>query len=54
MNILIFNFLCLLRVSNQRVQLQKDGCINGYGMGCFTCISIILKMITRVRNMQKT
>jgi len=30
-NILIFNFLCLLHVSNLRVHLQEDGCIYSYG-----------------------
>jgi hypothetical protein len=37
-NILIFNFRCLLHVSNPRVRLQDDGCIYRYGVVCFTGI----------------
>ena len=39
-NILIFNFRCLLHVLNLRVHLQEDGCIYRYGIVCFTYIGI--------------
>ena len=39
-NILIFNFWCLLHVSNPRVLLQEDGCTYRHGIVCFTCITI--------------
>jgi len=38
--ILIFNFLCLLHISNPRVHRQEDGCIYSYGTVRFTCIGI--------------
>jgi hypothetical protein len=40
MNILIFNFLYLLHVSNPKVHLQEYGCIYSCGMVRCTCISI--------------
>ena len=37
MNILIFNFLCLLHVSKPMVHLQKDGVIYSHGRPRFKC-----------------
>jgi len=31
-NISMFNFLCLLHVSNPKVHLQEDSCIYSYGI----------------------
>ena len=36
----IFNFWCLLHVSNSTVHLQEEGYIYSYDTGCFTCISV--------------
>jgi hypothetical protein len=47
-NILIFNFWCLLHVSNPTVHLHEDGYIFRYGILCFTCTSISSLMAGRV------
>jgi hypothetical protein len=39
-NIVIFNFLCLLNVSDPMVHLQEGGCTCNYGIVFFTCIGI--------------
>jgi len=49
-NILIFNFLRLLHVSNPRVHLQEDGSIYSYGTVRFTGISISSLVSWRMRS----
>jgi hypothetical protein len=39
-NIVIFNFLCHVHVSNPMVHLQEGGCTCNCCMVCFTCIGI--------------
>jgi hypothetical protein len=39
-NILVFNLLSPLRVSNLRVHLQEDGCVYSFGTVRFTCVCI--------------